>query len=738
MHGLDTRTAEEACRTCHAAEASIYDTGVHATAKGIEGGSAGCITCHQSHGPGLPPAAGGVNALCESCHPGAMEDVERGGHMALGEGLAGTMNCASCHDTHGTHKPHLSPRVAQACVTCHEKEHNEFAGSTHEQLLESGDINCLSCHSAHKDEEELSRFDAGCGTCHSDVEQVYRGSVHRFGRLRGSAVSATCADCHRGHHTLAADDPVSRIHHSNVPRLCGQCHADEAVITSDFVRLPITHPNYLECVHGKGWIEGRDTAVCTDCHGTHDIRTGQDPNSSINHFRIAQTCSQCHEDEARAYSNSIHGKAVAMGIADSPTCTDCHEEHMIKSPSDPTSRVSPEHIARDLCGDCHTDIEMAAKFGVSEGVVESYLDSYHGWAAVHGEGLVATCVDCHNVHEIRSPLDPASTVHPDNVTETCGRCHDRSNETFARSYTHATALAARGAHGWARLIYIILISVVLGGMALHNLIVARFEMRKYRRERGSEPYVIRWQRAERVQHLALLLGFAGLAITGFALRYPDAWWVKLIGLHEHELLRAYLHRGLATLLTAQAIYHVFWCWVTRRGRMNLHGIAPRHFDFADMVKNMAFHLGLRKERPAFRRFDYTQKAEYWAVVWGTVIMGMTGFVLWFPTIATGWLPVWSVRVAEVVHFYEAILAVSAIFVWHLFYVLFMPSEYPMSTVWLDGRMSASEWKEVHRGEFEEDGEAPVHQPGSKNRERAKTTASPDSEEAAQQDKLDPS
>jgi cytochrome b subunit of formate dehydrogenase len=456
--------------------------------------------------------------------------------------------------------------------------------------------------------------------------------------------------------------------------------------------------------------EGKRTAVCTDCHGTHDLRTAQDPASTINRFRLASTCGKCHEKEMQGYSNSSHGRAVALGIGDAPTCTSCHDEHLIKSPRDPTARVKPEHIARELCGDCHTNPELVSKFGVAAGVVESYLDSYHGWAADRRSQLVATCVDCHNVHEIRSPLDPASSVHVENIVATCGRCHERANPTFARSYTHAGALVVRGAHGWAKLVYLVLIGAVLGGMALHNLVIARFEIIRHRRRRRSEPFVVRWDRAERVQHLSLLLSFTGLAVTGFALRFPESWWATLIGLGGNEMLRANLHRAFAVALTTQAVYHTVWMVLTRRGRHALREVRPRGWDIAQVFQNMAFHLGWRSERPAFRRFDYTQKAEYWAVVWGTLIMTLTGFVLWWPEAATSWLPAWSVRVAEVIHFYEAILAVSAIIVWHFFFVIFLPSEYPMSTVWLDGKMPEKEWAEMHRGEVDERNEAPPHPP----------------------------
>jgi cytochrome b subunit of formate dehydrogenase len=541
------------------------------------------------------------------------------------------------------------------------------------------------------------------------VEETYRSSVHRFGRLHGNEGAATCADCHAGHHVLAADDEKAPIHPLNIPDMCGKCHGDETVITGNFVRLPITLPRYQESVHGR--VEGQHHAAsCTDCHGVHDLQHAQNADSGINRVHIAQTCGKCHEQAMQEYQDSIHGQALAIGIADAPTCTDCHDEHLTRSKDDPEALSRPDRLAREVCGDCHTDPELVSKYGITAGVVESYLDSYHGWVIEHGGGLVATCIDCHNTHEIRSPQDPASAVHQDNVTATCGRCHTGSNETFARSYTHASALAARGPHEWAKLIYIILISVVLGGMAIHNIIVARYEIIRHRLHRRSEDYVVRWRRVERVQHLVLLLSFTGLAITGFALRMPDVWWVNLIGLGGNEALRASLHRALAVILTVASFYHLFWIMFTRRGRMNVSAIAPKLRDFVEFPQNMAFHLGLRKERPKFHRFDYTQKAEYWAVIWGTVVMAITGAILWFPAFVTSWSPAWVVRVAEVVHYYEAILAVSAIIIWHFFYVIFMPSEYPMSTIWLDGRMPAHEWKTMHPDEYEEDGDAAIQKP----------------------------
>ncbi|HXV13684.1 MAG TPA: hypothetical protein VEC56_05720, partial [Candidatus Krumholzibacteria bacterium] len=95
---------------------------------------------------------------------------------------------------------------------------------------------------------------------------------------------------------------------------------------------------------------------------------------------------------------------------------------------------------------------------------------------------------------------------------------------------------------------------------------------------------------------------------------------------------------------------------------------------------------------------------------GTWIMALTGLILWYPVVATNFFPVWIVRVAEVVHFYEAILAVSAIVIWHFFFVIFLPAVYPMSTTWIDGRMPEKEWKEFHAGAPAERGEDGDPQP----------------------------
>jgi cytochrome b subunit of formate dehydrogenase len=113
----------------------------------------------------------------------------------------------------------------------------------------------------------------------------------------------------------------------------------------------------------------------------------------------------------------------------------------------------------------------------------------------------------------------------------------------------------------------------------------------------------------------------------------------------------------------------------------------RFQDIPEVIQTVKYYMGLSKGKPEYKEFDYTEKAEYWAVVWGTVVMGLTGLILWFPTLITSFAPSWVIRASELIHFYEAILATLAIVVFHLFFVIGHPEQYPMNLSWLTGKMS---------------------------------------------------
>ena len=715
---LTQRTAESACSRCHADEARSYDGSVHAAAAAQEkpseasGASPGCTGCHPTHSAAYPPSAGAVNKLCDACHRGAMQAVRLSGHMGEEAVGGGVISCASCHDVHATHKPSVDTKTLRACNTCHPQLEEQFKGSVHERLMESKQLNCLSCHRTHQVSDASESEDFGCGRCHQREEQEYRASAHRLARLRGDRVAATCADCHHGHHVLPAADPESPTNHFRIPTTCGECHSDQSVITADFVRLPISLPSYERSIHGEGWKKGKRTAVCSDCHGTHLLQSASSPTSTINKQNLAVTCGACHGAVSREYTESVHGRAVALGITDSPSCTDCHDEHLILAANDPMSSVFRGNEPR-TCGQCHQDPEMAARYGLPPDVIGSYQDSYHGWAIKRGGRDVAVCADCHNTHAIGSRFDPGSSIHPNNVVETCRRCHENSNPKFAASYTHVLARNKRMIHDYVRIIYIVLISLVLGGMVVHNAVLFGHDLRRHYRSTKSEPTVVRMTPNEVWQHLVLTVTFAGLAITGFALRFPESWWAGLLsdcGLSEGS--RRIVHRVLGMMLVVASVYHVFYLLLTRRGRRMLRALVPGMRDAADAAANVRYHIGLGGDHPTFGTFDYTQKAEYWALIWGTIVMALTGFVLMFPDVVTGHMPAWVVRVSETIHFYEAILAVGAILIWHFYFTIFQPREYPMSWTWITGRMPESMWRSHHARESAEKQSEPEEAPGN--------------------------
>jgi formate dehydrogenase gamma subunit len=390
---------------------------------------------------------------------------------------------------------------------------------------------------------------------------------------------------------------------------------------------------------------------------------------------------------------------------DSPTCTDCHGEHLILSPDDPAARVVGVSQAVETCGECHNDPTIISKFGLQDGVVGSYMDSYHGWATRSGDGLAATCVDCHSAHMVLPSEDPLSTVSAEGVISTCGGCHEGADANFAASYDHVSAsMEGNPVNRMIRDVYIWLIVLVIGGMVVHNMVIMNYYMIKRRREQaGDQETVVRFTPNEVVQHLALTVSFITLVITGFALRFPEAWWVQgLLAIGMTEALRGDIHRVSGVILILTSVYHGWYVIATRRGRDEIKALFPAWRDITDVIHNLLYYTFRSKEKVKFGRYDYSQKAEYWALVWGTFVMALTGIILWFPMLTTRYLPALAIPAAQTIHYYEAWLATLAIVVWHFFFVIFHPEEYPMSWTWITGKATKKFVKDHHRQWYEDE------------------------------------
>ncbi len=567
------------------------------------------------------------------------------------------------------------------------------------QSIHGGMFACVDCHKDVKSSpHETTPAKIACAQCHAGAQAAYQHSFHATAKKPDGSPAATCVDCHGDAHSiLPASDPKSPVSHSNIPATCGTCHGQKFLMQSTGGSSQV-FVAYQDSVHGHAVQNGSQTAaVCTDCHGSHEILAANDDRSPINKFNVPATCGKCHGQVQGVYMKSIHGQAVLRGNWLAPVCTDCHGIHTIMATSNPNSSVSGQNLSSAACTRCHQGVRLTQEFDVPGNRVSTYLDSYHGLASQGGSLVVANCASCHGVHNILPSSDPRSTINPANLDATCGQCHKGVTQKFTLNKVHVDVVGGRTmdkgtlAVRWIRWFYLPLILLVIGAMFVHNAILWRAKTLARRRAVG--PSVLRMTRNQRWQHLVLLTSFFVLVATGFALKYPDSWFAVALGLGERW--RGIIHRVAGVLLIGDGVYHVFYVAFTRDGRKLVRDLLPTPKDALDAWGTMLFYLGLRNEKPKFDRFSYAEKAEYWALVWGTALMAVTGIMLWARVSVGNLLAGWWLDAATAVHFYEAVLATLAILVWHFYQVFFDPDVYPMNWAWRDGKMSVEHYKEEH-------------------------------------------
>lgn len=537
-----------------------------------------------------------------------------------------------------------------------------LAGSAHPvAAAEIENSTCLGCHS---DKTLTKTNHAGKEVSVFVDEKVLKASAHK---------TRSCASCHTDITQNHPDDaiPVKPVD-------CRHCHESQTA-------------TYDASVHGLALKAGNESApVCVDCHGRHDVVPPTSPSSPLHFSNLAKTCGGCHEQESEDVQASVHGRGAARGERESATCIDCHNVHQIET----LKTASPFKISMEICSKCHASARINAKFHMPVDRVSTFLGSYHGLSAQGRSTGAANCASCHGYHKILRSTDPNSSINKSHLVDTCGKCHPGATENFAFSRVHTDDLTGSDkgaiASRWVRRIYLILIVAVVGTLSLHNMLAWIRSAIEARRRRG--PLVVRMTRSQRVQHFILLSSFILLALTGFALKYPDTWLAWIFG---PESIRRWLHRGAGVLLIGLGLFHLIQVIFTREGRRLVRDFMPRFQDLRDAVVNLRYFTGRGSSRAKFGRFGYPEKMEYWAVVWGTVIMGVTGLTIWLKIDVTQVLPRWVIEVATTIHYYEAILACLAIVVWHFYHVIFAPDVYPMNWAWWDGKVPEHWQHEEH-------------------------------------------
>ena len=500
------------------------------------------------------------------------------------------------------------------CLACHAdagllhadngKSANLFVdGAKFNQSIHGTMFSCVDCH---KDVKSLAHdkppAKVTCEQCHSDEQKAWSRSMHSKTSSAGKNPAATCADCHgSAHETVTSTEASSPVNHTNIPKTCGRCHGQKFLMDSNGQSAQAFY-SYQESVHGRAVENGsQKAAVCTDCHGSHDIMPANEAQSPIYKFNVPNTCGKCHTDVADTFAASIHGQAVARGNMMAPVCTDCHGIHSIKAHGNPNSPVAEQNLSRDTCAPCHEGVRLSQEFGIPGNRVTSYFDSYHGLAAKGGSMVAANCSSCHGVHNILPSSDPRSTINRANLDATCGKCHRGVTQSLrARPFifnpARAPATVSSVAVRWVRWIYIPLILLVIGAMFLHNAVIWRFKAAA--RRRMQNPFMTRMSTNQRWQHLVLLSSFIVLVFTGFALKFPDTWFAHTLGMGEN--LRGIIHRIAGVVLIAAGIYHVFYLAAAREGRRLLYDIAPRPRDVFDAWGTMRYYLGPRRRETKVR------------------------------------------------------------------------------------------------------------------------------------------
>ncbi len=510
----------------------------------------------------------------------------------------------------------------------------------------------------------LAAQETDCAQCHPEVVKALPASAH---------ASLGCLGCHP-EYTKVPHPPGL-----GVPQ-CAECHETAAA-------------QYTTGAHGVARSAGNEAAPdCSVCHGgVHEVR-----RAATADFRqsVPELCGGCHPDVLTEYLESIHGKAFMAGNFDSPSCTACHGAHT-EEPLLSRGQLGRPGIVRDTCASCHADLQLARRYSLPLTAVQSFDETFHGLALKAGSLAVANCGSCHGVHLVLPSSDPRSSVNQANLPATCGQCHPGAGSRFAIGTVHIVPGQEPLPVRVVTVLYAVLIPLVLGYMAVHHagdLIrkVARLRLRATPvgpypaplPEPGAE---VRMHHFERVTHAVLIISFTVLAWSGFALIYPDTWWAwPLVTWEPVYPLRGVVHRAAAVVIIAAAVAHAGSLIVDPNLRRHWKTLWPRRKDVPEFVLNTAYNLGLRREKPLISSHSYIEKIEYWAVVWGTGIMAITGLMLWFNRYMLAALPKVWLDVAVAIHLFEATLAVLAIIIWHLYMVIFDPEVYPMDPAWIHG------------------------------------------------------
>ena len=217
---------------------------------------------------------------------------------------------------------------------------------------------------------------------------------------------------------------------------------------------------------------------------------------------------------------------------------------------------------------------------------------------------------------------------------------------------------------------------------------------------AKEGYFTRFSVRQRLEHLLIMVLFLVLALTGFPQKFFPACWAQWLILHLGGIDRVrWLHRMSGILFSVVALEHggvVLLLVLMKRIQLNM---VPSKKDFWDAIVTLRYYLGLSEEQARFGRYDYRQKFEYWGLVFGGVIMMVTGFILYFPTLFARFLTGEVIPAAQVAHSNEGLLAFLVVILWHIYNAHLSPDVFPFDASIFTGRISEERMEQEHPLEY---------------------------------------
>lgn len=215
-------------------------------------------------------------------------------------------------------------------------------------------------------------------------------------------------------------------------------------------------------------------------------------------------------------------------------------------------------------------------------------------------------------------------------------------------------------------------------------------------------YVSRFTVRQRLEHLCVMVLFLLLAATGLPQKFFEAdwarWTIEVLGGIDRV---RWLHRTSGILFALLAAIHLLTALaLVLSGRAGLC-LVPARKDFSDAVVMLRYYLGLSEEQARFDRYDYRQKFEYWGLVLGGVVMIVTGFILYFPTVIARFLSGQIIPAAKVAHSNEGLLAFLVVIIWHVYNAHFSPDVFPFDASIFTGKISRERMEKEHPLEYAE-------------------------------------